>query len=231
MSLVDRVVNEIRTGLVESGNPARAIQQQAYLKSTMPCHGVPNPTVRLIVRSVLRATPELTRQEWRTAFNRLWDEAGHREECLAAIEVADAKRAWSGPDLMDDYQKMATTGAWWDLVDPLATHLVGDVLRREPGQADRIRQWALADDPWLRRVAILCQLKFGADLDTGLLSGVIEANLFDSRFGTSFFIRKAIGWALREHAKSDPDWVRAFVAKHGDRLSTLSRREALRNLG
>ena len=230
MSTVDELVEDVRAGLVANANPARAEQQQAYLKSTMPCHGVPNPTVRLIVRTALRAHPELTRQQWIKLIEQLWDQASHREQCLAAIEVADAKRKWAGADLLDLYEKMAVTGAWWDLVDPLASHLVGDVLRHDPGQADRMRTWARADDPWLRRVAILCQLQFGPDTDTELLAEVIEANLFDTQFGTGFFIRKAIGWALRQYARTDPDWVRTFVADHEEGLSTLSRREALRNL-
>lgn len=224
------LVQGIRTELAAAADRVRAVGQQAYLKSTMPCHGVPNPTVRMIVRAALRERPELTRDEWKVAIGLLWDTATHREESLAAIEVADAKRSWAGPDLMDRYEQMAVTGAWWDLVDPLASHLVGDVLRADPEQAERVRAWAVADDPWLRRVAILAQLKFGRETDTELLSDVIEANLFDTRFGTGFFIRKAIGWALREYARTDPAWVRAFIAEHSEGLSTLSRREALKHL-
>ena len=79
-------------------------------------------------------------------------------------------------------------------------------------------------------VAILSQLRFGAATDTALLAEVIEANFFESQFGTNFF-RKAIGWALREYARVDAAWVRRFVAEHAEQLSTLSRREALRHLG
>ena len=82
----------------------------------------------------------------------------------------------------------------------------------------------------MRRTAILAQLKHGAETDVDLLSDVIDANLEGSRFGTEFFIRKAVGWALRQHARVDPGWVRAFVDGRGDRLSGLSRREALKHL-
>lgn len=104
------------------------------------------------------------------------------------------------------------------------------MLRAHPEQAATIREWAVANDPWLRRVAILAQLGFGRDTDTELLRDVIVANLFDTEFGTGFFIRKAIGWALRTHARVDPAWVQAFVAEHDARLSTLSKREALKHL-
>ncbi|NLH70547.1 MAG: DNA alkylation repair protein [Brooklawnia sp.] len=231
MSTDDELVAAIRDALATAANPERAAQQQAYLKSTMPCHGVGNPTVRMIVRNACERRPELTRDEWIAAIRSLWVTATHREERLAAIELADAKRRWAGGDLMDLYESMAVTGAWWDLVDPLASHLVAEVLRREPEQASRIRAWAQADDLWLRRVAICCQLRFGTETDTDLLAEVIVANLFDTKFGTGFFIRKAIGWALREYAQVDPSWVRSFVDQHSDRLATLSRREALKHLG
>lgn len=231
MSTDDELVAAIRDALATAANPERAAQQQAYLKSTMPCHGVGNPTVRMIVRNACERRPELTRDEWIAAIRSLWVTATHREERLAAIELADAKRRWAGGDLMDLYESMAVTGAWWDLVDPLASHLVAEVLRREPEQASRIRAWAQADDLWLRRVAICCQLRFGTETDTDLLAEVIVANLFDTKFGTGFFIRKAIGWALREYAQVDPSWVRSFVDEHSNRLATLSRREALKHLG
>lgn len=224
------LANAIRTQLAAAGNPERAAQQQAYLKSTMPCHGVPNPTVRMIVRTALGAADGLSRDDWLATIDDLWTKATHREEQLAAIEVADARRGWAAGDLLDRYEAMIRGAAWWDLVDPIAYALVAEVLRREPEQASRIRQWATSDDPWLRRVAICCQLRFGRETDTDLLAEVIEANLFDTQFGTGFFIRKAIGWALRDYSADNPGWVRSFVEAHADRLSTLSKREALKHL-
>jgi hypothetical protein avisC_05844 len=88
-----------------------------------------------------------------------------------------------------------------------------------------MRVWATDPDMWVRRSAIICQLQHKADTDLDLLTGVIEANQEDSEF----FIRKAIGWALRDYARTDGDWVRAFVQGHPD-LSPLSRREDLKHL-
>jgi 3-methyladenine DNA glycosylase AlkD len=89
-----------------------------------------------------------------------------------------------------------------------------------------------AVDPhlWVRRTAILAQLKHREATDLDLLTDVIDANLEGSLHGSDFFIRKAVGWALRQHARTDPDWVRAFVDSRGTRLSGLSRREALKHL-
>ena len=118
-----------------------------------------------------------------------------------------------------------------DLVDPVAGHNVGDLLVAYPAALTPVlRDWAVDDDLWLRRTAVICQLHRTDDLDVDLLRHALEANLEDSRHGRELFIRKAVGWALRQRARADPDWVRAFVAEHEDRLSGLSRREALKHL-
>jgi 3-methyladenine DNA glycosylase AlkD len=89
-----------------------------------------------------------------------------------------------------------------------------------------MRAWAESDDLWLRRSSIISQLTFAERTDTALLLECIEPNLADR----SFWIRKAIGWALRQYARTDPQWVRATVAGFGDRMSGLSRREATKHL-
>jgi 3-methyladenine DNA glycosylase AlkD len=89
-----------------------------------------------------------------------------------------------------------------------------------------ILSWARDGDKWRRRAAVICQICARDDTDTALLTACIRDNVSDP----DFFLRKAIGWALREHAKTNPDWVRTFVATHRDRLSPLSIREATRHL-
>jgi 3-methyladenine DNA glycosylase AlkD len=124
------------------------------------------------------------------------------------------------------------TGAWWDLVDTIASHHVREILERFPGEVTPLlERWAVDDDLWLRRTAMLSQLGRKSATDVELLRIVLESNLEDSLHGREFFIRKALGWALRDHARTDPDWVRAFVTEHESRLSGLSRREALKHLG
>ena len=90
-----------------------------------------------------------------------------------------------------------------------------------------LREWAVDEDRWLRRTSVIAQLLAKDRTDLDLLSTAIDANLDDR----DFFLRKAIGWALRQHARTDPQWVRTFVADRGDRLSPLSRREALKHVG
>ncbi len=90
-----------------------------------------------------------------------------------------------------------------------------------------IRAWSTDPDRWLRRTSIICQLALGSRTDTALLSDVIVPNLADREL----FIRKAMGWALRQYARTDPHWVLAFVGEHAATISPLSRREALKHLG
>jgi 3-methyladenine DNA glycosylase AlkD len=101
------------------------------------------------------------------------------------------------------------------------------LLLAHPGEMSAVvRKWSRDPDFWIRRASITSQLRAKQATDTVLLADVIEPNLTDQEF----FIRKAIGWALREFAKTAPEWVEEFVARHGEELSPLSRREALRGI-
>lgn len=122
---------------------------------------------------------------------------------------------------------MIVTGAWWDHVDELA-HLVGDLLRSHPAEVRPLMSaWSTDPDLWKRRVSIICQISFKKDTDLELLYANIEPNLGER----NFFIRKAIGWALRAYAWTDPVEVARYVRAHETQLSGLSRREALKNIG
>ena len=220
---------EIRTALAGAGDPEVAVAQQAYMKSSMPYHGVTAPRLKLALRPILAAYRPGGREEWEATVRELWDGATHREEWYAATALARhrAARPWQDPPTLDLYRHLVVTGAWWDHVDEVAAHLVGGVLSgHRTAVSPVMRAWARDSDLWVRRTAVLSQLRFQAETDTDLLHDVIEPNLDDR----SFWLRKAIGWALREYSRTDPDWVRAEVDLLGDRLSGLSRREATRRL-
>ena len=223
----------MRAGLREAADPARAPKMQAYMKSTMPYYGVPSPVQGTILRAAVAAHPLEDFATWRDTLLALWRGATHREERYAALALADrrAYRRHLTRDAMPMLEEFVVTGAWWDLVDETAK-LIGEVLRGgspldRAGLTAEMRRWCRDAHLWKRRVAIICQLRFKADTDLDLLHEAIEANLDDR----DFFIRKAIGWALRQHAKTDPAEVRHYVLAHADRLSGLSIREALKNIG
>ena len=219
------LVHDLRTGLAAAADPLAAPAMQAYMKSDLPYYGVNAPACRIVFRAALAAHPLPDRPAWLAAVGTLWDQATHREERYAALAVARDRRylAHRTPDVLPLYRHLVVTGAWWDLVDDVATHLVGPLLLAHPAETGPVvRGWATAEDRWLRRTAVICQVGAKERTDLDLLAFAMDANLDDR----DFFLRKAIGWALRQYARTDPAWVQHAVADRSDRLSPLSRRAA-----
>ena len=213
--------------MAASANPEKAEGMRAYMKSAMPYYGINMPEVRAIARGVF-AGAEMDCDEWKATILELWRGARRREERYVAMFLLSWKRYEQclGPADMAMLEEMIVTGAWWDHVDELA-NTVGDLLRRYPKKVRPLmRSWSTDPNLWKRRVSIICQLRFKTGTDLALLYGNIESNLDDR----DFFIRKAIGWALRQYAWTDPVEVARFVREHESRLSGLSKREALKNI-
>jgi 3-methyladenine DNA glycosylase AlkD len=229
---VEMFVTGIRDALARAEDPTKAPKMQAYMKSEMPYFGIASPALKTILRTALAPRLE-SRDAWELAVRRLWDEATHREEWYAALGLAGHRhyRAYQDPAALPLYEHLITTGGWWDVVDELASHKVGPILLTHHAAVEPvIREWAVRDHLWLRRTAVICQLGSKADTDLDLLEFALSSNLEDSAYGKVFWIRKAVGWALRQHAKTDPEWTRSYVAEHESELSGLSKREALKHL-
>jgi 3-methyladenine DNA glycosylase AlkD len=221
------LVAAVRDGLAALADPVRAPQMQVYMKSAMPFRGVPTPARRMLMRELLAGWAPGGRAVWEATVRALWDGAKYREERYAAIDVCGHRsaRTWQDAATMPLYEHLIVSGAWWDHVDAVAIHFAGRILRAAPDAVTpTIRRWVTAEDRWLRRSAVIGQNGAKEKTDTDLLADAIDANLEDG----DFFIRKGIGWALREYAKTNPDWVLAFVATR--ELSPLSRREATKHL-
>jgi 3-methyladenine DNA glycosylase AlkD len=223
------LISEIRSALSAAGDPEKAVTQQAYMKSELPYHGITSPDLKRLLRPVLALYEPESRDAHEATVRTLWDEVTHREEWYAAIALARHRRArqWLDPASVPLWRHLIVTGAWWDVVDEIAAHLVGQTLAAHRAEVTPVMQaWATDDDLWLRRTSLICQLTFRGETDLDLLRHAIDSNIDDP----SFWLRKAIGWALRQHARTDPDWVLAEVARHGDRMAGLSRREATKHL-
>lgn len=225
------LVDAVRRELTARRDPVRAPRMQRYMKSPMPYYGVPMPDVRRLCRSLYDTHP-LDRAGWEATARALFDEATHREERYATL-VLLAHRRYAGhltAGALPLLEHIIVVGAWWDIVDDVS-HRIGAVLLADRAAAEpTIRGWAASTDRWLRRAAIICQLGHRERTDVELLADAITPALGEREF----FLRKGIGWALREYAKTDAHWVRAFVADHGvdspAPLSALSRKEALKHL-
>lgn len=203
---------------------------QSYMKSKIPYRGVQTPQLRKAVKTLFRAHLLTSFEEWRDAVLELWRGARFREERYAAIELAGYSRyaGFRTLEALPIYEEIVVSGAWWDYVDSIAIHQIGGLLRRYPAALARLlRQWAVSDNIWKRRSAILAQLSFKSETDLKLLYACIQPSLD----APEFFLRKGIGWALREYAKTDPAEVIRYVRNQGEHLSSLTKREALKNLG
>ena len=220
---------DLRRALAALGDPGRARGAQAYMKSAMPFHGVGAVPLRAACRELFAPLALPDAASFRREVLGLFRGACFREETYAAVELARLRRAAPFRDLafLPVCEELVVKGAWWDVVDPVSAHLLGELLRREPRAMRReMLSWARGEDLWKRRAAILCQLGFKEETDFALLNECVEPSLGSQEF----FLRKAIGWALRQHARTDPEGVLRYVEENAERLSPLSRREATKHL-
>ncbi len=202
---------------------------QAYMKSTLPFHGVTQPEIVRACRALFQRHSLDRFEIWRDTVLALWRGARVREERYAAMGLAGQSRYSDYQDMraLPLYKELIVSGAWWDYVDAIASHRIGTLLHHHPREMKAVlKRWARADDIWLRRAAILAQLGFKVETDVALLHACIEPSLDRPEF----FLRKGIGWALREYAKTNPADVARYVHAHRDRLSPLSQREALKHI-
>ena len=199
------------------------------MKSAMPFHGVGAVPLRKTCRALFADLEFETDDAWRAAVLDLWRNAKFREERYAAIELSGVRgaRSWQTMRALPMYEEMIVTGAWWDFVDVIASHRLGAILRAEPKPMRRaMLAWSRDPDLWKRRSSILCQIRFKGDTDLDLLYACIEPSLESKEF----FLRKAIGWALRSHAWTDPDEVARYVRANERRMAGLTKREAVKNV-
>ena len=199
------------------------------MKSDMPYYGVKRPARDAALKPVFEAHPIARWEDLRDTTLELWRKAKHREERYAALDLTRRRehRDHLVMKAMPMYEEMIVSGAWWDYVDEIAAQRVGAILESdEKKMAKLMRTWSKDDDMWKRRTSILCQLKRKDRLDTKLLVDCMTPSIASKEF----FLRKAIGWALRSHSYADAEWVIGYVNDHADELSGLSKREALKVL-
>jgi len=223
------ILLRVRGELSRVGDPRKAAGQQAYMKSVMPYYGIQSALLGATCKKLFADLAFPTRAAWNAMVLSLWRGAKFREERYASIALTGHKLAkpFQTPASMPLYEEIIVTGAWWDYVDDVASHRVGPILRDYPVQMNKkMLAWSKSPNMWKRRTSIICQLGFKKQTDLNLLYACIEPSL-DSK---EFFLRKAIGWALRQYAWTDPTEVKRYVRQNRARLSPLSIREALKNV-
>jgi 3-methyladenine DNA glycosylase AlkD len=208
-----------------AADPDRAAPMRRYMRDQFPYLGIPTPARRMLSRQVLVGLPAPTEDELRTVALACWA-LPQREYQYFAADWLIRHAAVLSPGFLSTARHLIITKSWWDTVDELADQVVGAIVAGHPATVSTMDKWLVDDDLWLRRTALLHQLRYGGRTDADRLFRYCLARAGER----DFFIRKAIGWVLRQYARTDPEAVRRFVDAHRDRLSPLSIREATRHL-
>ncbi|MEV0095527.1 DNA alkylation repair protein [Streptomyces sp. NPDC050738] len=224
-ALADTVLERLTTVYPAAANPFRAAEMTAYMKGIAPYLGIRTPLRRELSRTVLDGIPRPDQTDCTAIALRCW-ELPEREYHYFAVDYLRRHAKSCGPDFLPVARRLVTTTSWWDTVDHLAAHVVGPLVAADGELRAVMDEWIVDQDLWVARTALLHQLRYKEATDADRL---FDYCLRQSGH-TDFFIRKAIGWCLREYGKTDPGAVRAFVAASDSRLSPLSVREALKNL-
>src|SRR2546430_4966746 len=192
-----------------AADPARAAPMRAYMRDQFPFLGIPTPARRALSREVRSGEPKPTGDDLRTGALACWA-LPEREYQYFACDWLRRYAAVCTPGFLDTARTLITTKSWWDTVDVLADHVVGDIVAAYPAAVSTMDSWLHEDDLWLVRTAILHQLSYKERTDTDRLFRYCLARAGHK----DFFIRKAIGWALRQDAWTQPDPVRPVAAAH-----------------
>ena len=198
----------------------------AYMKTTMPFYGLAKPQRVPIYKQMKALFPAKSRREYEAGVRALWS-LPHREGKYAALVYARQWNPFITAESIPLYEFMIRGGAWWDLVDDIAVHLAGHVYLHERAAVKPVVEaWVGDPDLWIRRTAILIHNKHKKLTDEKQLF----AHCLRLAHEKEFFIRKAIGWALRQYSYTNPDSVRRFLKTNEPRFSGLTLREGSKQL-
>jgi len=210
--------------LLENSNTENALQMERYMKNLFEFYGVPSSIRGSFFNHYIanHGMPELLKLN--EIIAELWKKP-QREYQYFGMELLKKLHKNINEESIDLYEFMIVKKSWWDTVDFIAATLVGTYFKKYPSNINKkTSEWLASDNIWLQRTVLLFQLKYGEKTDTRLLIRAIT-ELSPSK---EFFIRKAIGWALRQYSKFNPDFVLQFTETYKNKLSGLSYQEALK---
>jgi len=221
---IDELVEELKIQMEAIRRTENSKAMSAYMKNLFPFLGIKKPVRETISKPWIKAIVKYEPQSYRQLISELW-KLSEREYQYIAMELMWSARKFWQEDHVQLCENLVQDKSWWDTVDFLAARALGTYLQNKPELlVQKIKNWS--DDPnlWINRTAILVQLKYKEKTNTELLLQAITPHLRSKEF----FHQKAIGWALREYAYTDPAWVMKICDSMP--LAPLSRREALKHL-
>lgn len=218
-------VQTVQETLEPHRNPEKAAPMSAYMKNLFPFLGLPTQERQALEKPLLQELkPHVSSAFLDETARRLWA-LPEREYQYLALNLLEKYAKHGEASALGLVEHLVTHKSWWDSIDPIAS-VLGKMIGRFPEWLPTMDEWSTHPNFWLKRTAILYQRGYRSQTDAARLFRYCLANASDKEF----FIRKAIGWALREYSKVNPDAVREFIEQHGSKLSPLSLREGSKYL-
>lgn len=217
-------INEAIAGL---SNESNAKQMAAYMKGHFEYYGVKTPARKDATKGLIRESKSMSLDDVIRVIHQLWI-LPHREMQMVAVDIGIYHRKKWTEDYLAFWLDLIKQKSWWDTVDMIASNVIGSIMTKLPPDHRKsyAQTWIKNDNMWIRRVALIYQLKYKDDTDADLLFDLIEQVQHDKEF----FISKAVGWSLRQYSKHDSESVSSFVEEHRETLQPLSVREASKYL-
>jgi len=219
-------VQTVHTAFSGADNPKIAAPMSAYMKNHFPFHGITSQHRTELLKDLLSKENLPEHNDLPLICRQLW-QLPQREYTYAALTLMTKFHKKLTPTDIPWLIDLVTQKSWWDSVDTLAGSVLSTLVNRLPDTLwPNCEPLISADNFWLNRTAIIVQLKMRDKTDTDFLTAAILPHMHNKEF----FLRKAIGWSLRQYARHNPQWVIDFVQQHQELLSGLSKREALKRL-
>ncbi len=203
----------------------KASWQASYMRLQFPFFGIPKPQLDKLIKTFLQDNPIDDEAQLMIFMRNCWDREQREFQYVALTAGTKYKKLWT-PNFLAFLKELIVAKSWWDTVDYLAANLVGLLIKQYPELITEMDRWVKDPNMWVRRSALLFQLKWKQETDQKRLFSYCLALQHEKEF----FIRKAIGWALREYSKAAPNEVRTFLEANKDTLSPLSYKEGMKRL-
>lgn len=222
--MFEKELEELKAAYEANFHPENAQAMKDYMRGQYEFFGLKRPLRSELSKSFLQSVRNPDKSAPKDIIVALWD-LPQREYQLTAVDLVRKYDRYAPADYLDLYEYLITTKSWWDTVDLIASNSVGKSLKKFPElKKSYLKKWMDSENIWLQRTCLLFQLKYGNETDFDLLCAFIRR----LSHSDEFFIRKAIGWALRQYSRFDADAVRDFLSQ--EKLAPLSVREASKYL-
>lgn len=217
------IVQELKDTFIQHKNPTLALKQSAYMRNQFSFLGISKPELAFLEKAIVKKYLLLDEHQLVAIIHELW-QLEEREFHYTALNLAQRYKKLFSPGSFNTFEYLIRTKSWWDTVDTLAIHTIGNLVSTHYSLINIMDNWIQDPCLWIQRSALIFQVRWKLRTDEERLFRYCEYSASDN----DFFIRKAIGWALREYSKTNSTAVKEFITKNKHILHSLSIREGLK---